>query len=222
MKRMILTVCAITICALMVSCNGDRDQTRGELTGHEFVDLGLPSGTKWASANIGTDKDNDFGDYIAWGEVVMKNNFCWDTYRMNDKDSITKYSEADGLKSLQPIDDIATISWGKGWTIPTQKQFEELKRCCTWEWVEDDDVCGYNVKGQNGASIFLPAAGYYRKDKQKSLNEEGGYWTSNLSSDSYTMALGLIFDDGDIDSEEYDRCYGQSIRPVCMATIKEK
>lgn len=197
--------------AVMVSCGGKK-----ELNGHEYVDLGLASGTMWATTNLGAEKPGQSGDYFAWAENYSKASFSWETYKYGeDESALSAFNATDSLKTLKDNSDAATTAWGKGWSTPTKEQFQELIDKCTWEWDKQDGLHGYKITGPSGKSIFLPAAGYYHKTTHKAESEEGGYWTGNLCDEGYTNAYGLAFDQEDKDLESYERCFGQSIRPVC-------
>ena len=112
MKKKIscLIMCAMS-CAVVA-------QTTGQETGHTWIDLGLPSGVKWASANIGASLPQDEGDYYAWGETALKTDFRWATYTHRaGQNLLTKYSGSDGLLSLDATDDVASCAWGGTWRV---------------------------------------------------------------------------------------------------------
>lgn len=128
---------------------------------HEYVDLGLPSGTLWATCNIGANSPEECGEYFAFGEVSSKDEYTWQSYNGN---LITKYFESGvDCYELKEEDDAAFVKWGKDWRIPTEEQIAELGASanCTWTWVEDNNKTGWLVTSKyNSNSIFLPAAGY--------------------------------------------------------------
>ena len=103
--------------------------------GHVYVDLGLPSGTKWATCNVGAANPEDFGSYFAWGETVVKETYNSSTYKYYDTVSrtYTKYNDLDGLVSLESTDDAATANWGAEWRMPTYNEVCELRRSCIVE-----------------------------------------------------------------------------------------
>lgn len=202
------------------------DYTTGTFTKYiaqhhgEYVDLGLPSGTLWATCNIGANSPEDYGDYFAWGETKGhdsgKNNFTQESYFDYDNNSSTykKYNNNGGLTELKPEDDAAYMNWGPSWCMPTNDQMNELRMNCRWEWVTKNNVDGYEVKGPNENSIFLPAGGYYGS----SLTEagvKGYYWSSTLhSTERSGYACRLIFDTAGISMDYGSRYYGRSVRPV--------
>ncbi len=138
---------------------------------HEWVDLGLPSGTLWATCNVGADRPGDFGDYFAWGETAPKDSYSWENYMWcyGYSSTLTKYCTnssfgyngfVDNKAELDPVDDAAYVNWGPSWRMPTYDQLEELRTQCTWTWRIKDGSYGHLITGPNGNSIFLPAAGY--------------------------------------------------------------
>jgi len=184
---------------------------------HEYVDLGLPSGTLWATCNVGADSPEDYGDYFTWGETSAKAPYT-------DEHCLTfglSYSE---LQSKGIIDsdgnltakyDAATANWGKEWRMPTKAEIEELKHNCAWTWTSQNGVNGYVVTGPNGNSIFLPAVGYRDGSSLNFAGSYGGYWSSTADEDYSGDAYSLNFDSGYYGWYcSYLRNFGQSIRPV--------
>ena len=176
---------------------------------HECVDLGLSSGVKWATCNIGANKPEEYGDYIAWGETKAKSEY-------------TKYKT-----NMFPISntsrDAATVQWGELWRMPTKRDFKELQEMCKWEWVKINGTNGYKVIGPNGNSIFLPAAGkWYIKEGKvdatlEDVEEEGYYYSSTPSTSSLyaeDCAAYLTFSDKYKSIRDGGFYTGRSIRPV--------
>jgi len=188
----------------------------------DYVDLGLPSGIKWATKNLGASKPSDYGDYYAWGETEPKANYSWETYKWVTKDNLTKYNDTDGKTSLDPADDAATAKLGSSWRIPTSAEIAELlnPKYCTWTWTTQDDVNGYEVKSKkNGNSIFLPAAGARMGSELIEAGSFSGYWSGSLGAADTAAdtpgARGLLFGGGDLGWDSLDRFCGFSVRPVC-------
>ena len=153
------------------------------IDGHVCMDLGLPSGTQWATCNIGAVDPEDPGSLYIWGETVP----CKKGY---------SYTAAPLV--LPPKADAATVDWGKGWRMPSRREMEELIQNCTWEWAGD----GYRLTGPNGCCIFLPNTGYRDREKIYYAGTEGHYWSGTLragSLGSFRHAKGL--------SEEYHVWY---------------
>ena len=138
---------------------------------HEWVDLGLPSGTLWATCNVGANTPEEYGDYFAWGETTPKDTCEWRTYKWcNGTDStLTKYCNnsdygyngfVDNKMELDPEDDAAYVNWGPSWRMPTKEQVEELMANCTWEWTLLNGKWGHLGTGPNGNTLFLRDTGY--------------------------------------------------------------
>ena len=176
--------------------------------GHEYVDLGLPSGLKWATANIGASNPEDGGDFFAWGETETKEDFSWDTYKWGTQDDITMYNETDGLTVLKTVDDAAAYNWGGKWRMPTETDMQELVEYCTWTWTD----YGYKVEGRNGNFIFLPASGYRSGTGTFSVGSEGQYWSGSVIDSRYAWLL-YFGSDGHGMSDQW-RVYGLSVRAV--------
>lgn len=193
------------------------------VNGHEYVDLGLPSGLLWATCNVGASSPQDYGNYYAWGETTTKSTYNWSTYKWcnGSEYSLTKYNTdwsygyVDNRTTLEPADDVARAKWGGRWRMPTMTEKNELRLNCTWTWTTQNGVKGMKVKGPNGKSIFLPAAGYY----SGSSHETGSnyYWSSSLSSVPRS-AYRLYFNSGGVYNDSYvtHRCCGMPVRPVCQ------
>lgn len=138
------------------------------------IDLGLPSGTKWACCNIGAATQVDYGDYFRWGETTpMKEGDTEATYRYEGRDI------GDDISGTRC--DAATANWGTDWQMPTEQQFQELMDNCSYTWTTHDGVEGAKVTGSNGRSIFLPASGYRdRDDGSLNLVGSGNYWSASF------------------------------------------
>lgn len=205
------------------------------------IDLGLS--VKWGSTNVGAFKPEEPGYYYAWGEIEPKDSYSWGTYKwmqkgMADPAYITKYHFpdtrytctwydsfknfiGDGKKVLDPEDDVATVKWGKPWRTPTWTEYVELMEKCTWTWGQINGQNGYTIKGPNGNTIFLPAAGCKTSSTVNSHNLIGCYWTASLFElYSYTGAE-MFFDadklgwgDETRKGNGYARLRGQTVRPV--------
>jgi hypothetical protein len=190
-----------------------------------IIDLGMPSGTKWACCNVGANLPEEYGDYYAWGEISTKEKYTSENYKWYDitkKDKsgyyhpLTKYNSdgdygyVDYKFKLDAADDVATVKWGKGWRMPTYEEWNELRKKCSWKWVVLDDVCGYRVVSSvNNNSIFLPAAGVGGHHDQK-----GHYWASTINYAD--CAQSVDFDEGAKRLDYYPgtRTDGYSVRPI--------
>ena len=185
---------------------------------HAWVDLGLPSGTLWATCNVGAVMPYEYGRYFAWGETEQKEDYDWSTYKYYNGNDFTKYTYSDDLTILQSGDDAATVKWGSGWHTPTKEQWQELKDNTTSAWTIQNDVYGRVFYG-NGQSLFLPAAGgHWASDYLNDVGRVGYYWSSSLYTDNPYFAWNFCFNsDVNFMSSSYRRFIGQSVRAVRSA-----
>lgn len=199
---------------------------------HEWVDLGLPSGTLWATCNVGASKPEEYGDYFAWGETKPKDIYYWRTYKYcngwnNSNDTMTKYSTnskygyngfTDGKTELDPEDDAATVNWGNGWQMPSIDQFEELINSdyTTTVWTTLNGVKGRKLTSKsNGNSLFLPAAGWRYVTSLDGAGSDGYYWSRSLCTSISNSAYGRGFNSGAGWNCGYSGRYsGHSVRAV--------
>ncbi len=176
-------------------------------SGNEYVDMGLPSGTKWSVWNLGTGPSSN-GRF-----------FQWNSYFPSDSYDLDGYKPAKG--------DCVNILWGDNWRMSTLKDFEELEKNCLLTWcISDDDVFGCLVTAKNGNRIFFPAYGMMKgKDKDiLNKNKDAIYWTSDCSKDdkvaqSFYFNEDLIYNnkptgEASCISLENKRTLGLCIRPV--------
>ena len=201
------------------------------LNGHEYVDLGLPSGLLWASCNVGARAPEDCGDYFAWGETQSEDYYDWTTYQhcYGSSTSFTKYCTKasmgycgliDNLTVLLPVDDAATANWGANWRTPTKEEWEELYFSTTNTWTVLNGVCGRLFTASNGNSLFLPAAGHRLEGNLWVLGEGGYYWSSSLNSSYPNNAISFYFSDRYYMTINY-RYSGFSVRPVCFVSQRQ-
>ena len=200
-------------------------RTYGIYAGHEYVDLGLPSGTKWASMNIGAENPEGYGDYYAWGETTTKETYDWSTYVYcnGDYDKLTKYCNnaeygdngfTDGLTILESTDDAATANWGEGWRMPTHEELQEMYDNCTREWTEQNGINGYLFTARNGNSIFLPAAGSRYESSIGETGSEGYYMSSSLDSGIPYYSWYIDFYSSNCSIDSYHRYFGLPVRAI--------
>ena len=184
-----------------------------------IIDLGLPSGTKWACCNVDTDhpenqSPTNYGGYYAWGETETRSTYSWSTYIHCGGNGNTCHNLGSSIAGTQY--DVAHVKWGGLWQMPTKTQREELINNCTFEWTTMNGVKGGKFTGSNGASIFLPAAGY-RYDS--SLNEagiSGNYWLATITPGFPTSMFVpcLSFSSKGLNDIGDYRYSGQSVRPI--------
>ncbi len=195
---------------------------------HEWVDLGLPSGTLWATCNVGATNPEDSGDYFAWGETAPKQKYSESNYKWyggswyNYSRSILKYctdSEygyqgfVDNKKVLDPEDDAACVNWGPAWRMPSIEQIDELTDCSA-QWTQRNGVFGMLFTGPNGNTLFLPAAGYRMDDSLEDAGSIGFYWSFTLSNSASNFAYCLYFDSEDSGYWHFYRECGFTVRAV--------
>lgn len=190
----------------------------------EYVDLGLPSGLKWATCNLGASKPEGYGDYYAWGETQTKSVYSWTTYKWcNGSDhGLTKYNanssygSVDNKATLEPDDDVAHAKLGGNWRMPTDSEWDELLDNCNATWTTINGVNGQLLTSKkNGNSIFLPAAGDISPDSGlNGVGIDGNYWSSSLYSANPSMARTGYFYSSSIMKGSSSRDFGQSVRPV--------
>ena len=190
---------------------------------HEWVDLGLPSGTLWATCNIGANSPEEYGDYFAWGETAPKDNYDWRSYKwcIDYHFMLTKYCDkntfgyngfVDNKTELDPEDDAACVNWGSSWRMPTAEQQQELYNNCTSIWATLDGVNGRLFTGPNGNTLFLPAAGIYY-DSGDFVGWVCNYWSRTLYFYP-NDALYLYIDSPSVRQYHRGRAYGLSVRAV--------
>lgn len=181
-------------------------KTHGTINGHEYVDLGLPSGLKWATCNVGANRPEDYGNYYAWGEIKTKSEYTRDNSITFNK----KFKDIGGDTRY----DVARANWGDTWRLPTRAELKELENRCTWKWTTQNGVRGYKVTGPNGKSIFLPAAGYRDGASLYLGGNFGVYWSSTPTATYDDGAYYLYFIGGDELVDYIGRYYGHTVRPI--------
>lgn len=220
--------------AVISSCANNEDVLEMPVdpyNGHEYVDLGLTSGLKWATMNVGANSPSDYGEYYAWGEKETKDLFQNESYKYYDiRGKLTKYctgsskGSVDNKTTLEPKDDVAHVKWGGKWRMPTQAEVDELIGECTRQWAVSGGHEGIRFVGPNGKSIFLPTAGMRVDNDFDIVGYAGYYWSSSLSveenyGDSYACSLYFRIPNRYLgphcSTQSFGRLYGFSIRPVC-------
>ena len=166
---------------------------------HYYRDLGLPSGTKWATMNVGASSETDYGNYYQYGKGSAQ-------YAATSGDSDYQGTE----NPLSSSVDTARQVWGGSWHMPTSAQCQELIDECTWTF--DSNNSGYTVS-KNGQSIFFPAAGCFYEGSQLDVGSFGRYWSSTPNGNF--VACYLSFSSGSKNVGNGDsRSLGYSVRPV--------
>ena len=189
----------------------------GTIAGHSYVDLGLPSGLKWATCNVGASSPEDYGDYFAWGEISTKGSYDEDNCLTYGKENSWLRSNGyiDYSGNLTPSHDAARANWGSTWRMPTKDEIDELIENTTTTWTTRNGVKGRLVTSKrNSKNIFLPAAGCRVWTLLFNEGSDGRYWSSTpYESDTY-IAYYLFFYSGIFGRDWSDRFNGRPVRPV--------
>ncbi len=208
---------------------GNSGNGGGGCENHAWVDLGLPSGTLWATCNVGANAPEGYGGYFAWGETQTKDLYDWSTYQycigQGGYNTLTKYitnadwgynGVVDNLTTLMPFDDAATACWGSAWHTPTGEQWKELFDNTDRMEVTQNGVKGTLFTSSNGQSIFMPSAGYRSNSSLYDASIWGNYWSSSLSTFSSSCASYICFKGESLMSNANiaKRFNGLSVRPV--------
>ena len=205
----------------------------GEHEGHAYVDLGLPSGTLWATCNVGAEKPEEFGGYYSWGETKTKEgnyepgDYKWCVYTPDPFSLLyTKYCTTkdrgyegftDGKTKLEDEDDAAHVNWGGKWFMPTEADALELKNNCSVAVATRNGVLGFEMTSlKNGKSIFFPKTGTMNYGY---VQNAAIYNCSETPADNSATAYILDFSDASYRDEvlmvgEGGRTSGRSVRPV--------
>lgn len=220
----------------LVACNNDDSEESLEIIDKspaQAIDLGLPSGTLWASCNVGATKPEEYGLYFAWGETKGYtsdtsdgHSFDWANYKWcnGDGGKLTKYCSrsdygnngfTDNKTELDLEDDAAYVNWGSNWRMPSFDQIEELIDNCNWEWTTLNGVYGRKATSKkNGKSIFFPAAGCRYDMSLFRAGSLGLCWSRTLHTRSPDFAFELSFESNRVARYFSHRYFGQSVRPV--------
>ncbi len=224
-----IMVSIAVVCTMGITLQARGQNGNGSHNGHEYVDLGLPSGTLWATCNVGATTPEGFGDYFAWGETRPKNYYDWSTYKWCNSEhdrtiNLTKYCNyssygyngfTDNLTTLQPCDDAAAANWGGDWRMPTKEDWWELFNNTTLIWNTKNGVYGMFFIASNGQSLFFPAAGCRYENEIVVVGSRGLYWSSLLDTGFTDSAWNLDFEAEKTGTWWSARQVGLSVRPVC-------
>ncbi|MBQ8065567.1 MAG: hypothetical protein IJ200_07925 [Prevotella sp.] len=185
--------------------------TKPKETPANAIDLGLPSGTLWASYNVGATKPEEYGGYFAWGETDTKDYYGWDNYIHCDGTKDTCHDLGADIAGTDY--DVAHVHWGEKWTTPTKAQINELTKQCTKEWTTQNGVKGCKITGPNGNSIFLPAVGFSVYSYLPYQGGESGLYMSSTECDSSENWC-LNTDEKTFTWNGIWKFYGYAVRPV--------
>ena len=227
---LMVAMCIIAGCTKPTEPNNNGNNNNGDsYNGHEYVNLGLPSGTLWATCNVGAINPEDFGYYFAWGETTPKDVYSWNTYKWSNGgyDQLTKYCTdsslgyngyVDNMTSLQTNDDAAKVNWGGDWHTPTQEEWQELIDYSSFSiWTTQNGVNGRLFTGTNGKSIFFPDAGYRCEISLIISPYSGSYWSNSLYDENPNEAMHFTFNSRIYAMSWFYRFLGFPVRPVCSS-----
>ena len=179
----------------------------------EYVDLGLPSGIKWAKCDLGGTSPEKYGDRYSWGETWTKRNDKYYYFTDIVEGQYTKYDSRDKRFFLEKEDDVAYLRLGEGWRYPTWNEMQELIDNCT---VTESTLNGWPgvmfISKNNNNYIFF---GYRTKD-----SAEGWRWTSAVVESDPTLVKCLHFERNDetnkidVSRNDYRRKKQIPVRPV--------
>ena len=185
--------------------------------GYKYVDLGLPSGLKWATCNVGANSPEEYGLYFAWGETTgYTADDVTSGVRLFTYDEYDKGPTANIYTDLTLEQDAAHVNLGGNWRMPTQAEFQELIDNCNDTCT--DDYNGTGVAGEvftskvNNNSIFFPYAGFCCDSSVNSIGVNGNIWSASWESN--IKAYYLYFDSYSFLDKYYRHC-GYSVRAVC-------
>lgn len=235
LKRWLFGIAVVSLLGVftfIVTRSGDNDSRPTEKThrlrthkvgllkdtvnGHEWVDLGLTSGTLWATCNVGAGSPTEFGEYYAWGETEPKEEYI-------DINSLTHRKNTDWLKKhciigddgiLTPEYDVATLLWGEPWRMPTDEEYKELIEECDWVFTDYNGINGYLVTGPNNETIFFVAAGFKQGSDAEYIGDYGDYWSASVVPELIGASCSLGYSSKSYGRRRYARFAGRTVRPV--------
>lgn len=218
MKRLFLTLTMLLV-VFMTNAQSCPDDNHPHA-----IDLGLPSGTKWACCNVGATTPEGYGGYYAWGETEEKEIYKWNTYIHCDGSMETCHDIGSDIAGTE--NDVAHVLWGGPWTMPSQDQIQELISKCSYNWTTENGVNGAQFTGPSGGTIFLPEVPPRRNvhnndgltEKTDELPIAGYYWSSTQSPSNSNYASYLFFSYGDYWDSYNSRGNGLTVRPVISVT----
>ncbi len=184
-----------------------------------LIDLGLPSGKKWACCNVGTDKPEGHGGYYAWGETNEKSDYTAETYSNGSQDEDGNWTGLDYFTA--PSHDVAHAKWGGPWKMPSLMDLQELLRTCKYEATVENGSAGMVFTGPNGGSLFLPFSGFRHSTDLMEKGSAGYYWSGESHTDDMipqSNILGVyalrLSSGGEATDTVYAPYLGMPVRPV--------
>ena len=177
--------------------------------------------------NVGATSETDYGDYFMWGSTTPNtaSECTWTNAPFNNgtNDYDSNYFNAhksewlDNNNNLKPEYDAASHIMGGDWRMPTKAEIQELIDYTSNKWFTNYNgtgVNGWEFTGSNGNSIFIPAAGHFYNGSLAVVDGYGNVWSSSLNTSTPRDAWYLYFDSDRCNMDDYERCYGLSVRGV--------
>ncbi len=175
-----------------------------------LIDLGLPSGTKWACCNVGATTPVEKGGYYAWGETEEKDDYSWATYVHCDGTKETCHNLGQSISGTEY--DVAYVKWGDAFQMPLPSQIQELASKCQFKELTYEGIKGKLVIGSNGNRLFIPYAGS-RRDKSIVGEGDAGQYFSGTKQDPYYAQI-LLMNPNEVKKTYLSRSFGLTVRPV--------
>ena len=225
-ERLLIWASSIKLLAKRIKSKFSNKETANDQL---YVDLGLPSGLKWAKCNVGAKKETDYGYYFMWGSTTpnTKTECNWVNAPFNNglSDYDAEYFNThksewlDSKDNLKPEYDAAYKATNGIARMPTHEDFQELLDNTDNEWIENFNgigVNGYKFTSKIDASkyIFIPAAGSCNGGSVNYVGGIGYVWSSSLSTSYTDNAWYLYFLSDGCGVYNYYRYYGKSVRGV--------
>ena len=215
MKKLLssLSMMIVVLTAYAQSCPDDHHP--------HMIDLGLPSGTKWACCNVGADKPEANGAYYAWGETEEKDEYNEVTYQYCTGEDPNSYGWYQQNAQYQDLGndiagtqhDVAHMKWGGSWVMPSIDEIKELIDNCFSSFTSMNGVKGQKfLSKNNGVTIFLPATALHY------VGEIGEYWSSTQEPSDLKWAYGLYFFPKTLYWDYFSHAVGLTVRPVVSGT----
>ena len=186
--------------------------------GYEYVEIG---GLKWATCNVGAEKETDSGLYFAWGETVgykdvNEKHFTWEDYKFGKYCNLLKYNNNDGLDTLEACDDAATKNMGRNWRTPTYDEYRTLLFATTNKCIRVNGVNGwlFTDKTDESKELFFPTIGHCNNGSVNNAGFYGYYWSSSSSTLNLIIGWVLFFGNRNCFIGCCDRYFGFPIRGV--------
>ena len=200
---------------------------------YKAIDLGLPSGLKWADRNVGAEKETDYGLYFQWGDTVGytdASHSTWETCPGNggnssyNADSIAAWN-AENLSGrlLKPEVDAATVNMGDEWRMPTYEDCRELFNNTNHEYAVIDGVAGRKFINKADASkyIFIPFAGFATKGSFEIQGIGALIWSSSVYSGTSEHAYYVFAYEYEYGDSASFRYFALPARGVCDSKYDE-